>query len=95
MVAVYQWWPFAFCTRNYAFVAPQMFCKRKQKKHLQNMVIDSDLQKYESIRSVKLNKYPNDANLLDRVRDIRQNHWTMKYRPLWSTNSMRSLIVSD
>ena len=24
VVAAYQWWPFAFCTRNYAFVAPQI-----------------------------------------------------------------------
>ena len=38
---------------------------------------------YEVTRSVKLNKYPkHDANLLDRVRDIRQNHWTIKYRSL-------------
>ena len=22
VVAAYQWWPFAFCTRSYAFVAP-------------------------------------------------------------------------
>ena len=30
VVAAYQWWPFAFCTRNYAFVATQIwpFCKR-------------------------------------------------------------------
>ena len=38
---------------------------------------------YEVTRSVKLNKYPkHDANLSDRVRDIRQNHKTMKYRSL-------------
>ena len=37
VVAAYQWWPFAFCTRNYPFDATQIrpFCKRKQKKHLQ------------------------------------------------------------
>ena len=36
-----------------------------------------------------------DAYLLDRARDIKQNHWTMKYRSHWPTNSMKSLIVSD
>ena len=36
---------------------------------------------YEVTRSVKLNKYPkHDANLSDRIRDIRQNQLTMKYR---------------
>ena len=41
----------------------------------------SDLQKYEVIGSVRLNKYPKyDAFLFDRVGDIRQNNWTMKYR---------------
>ena len=44
---------------------------------------------------VKLNMYwTYDAYLLDRARDIRQNHWTMKYRSQWPTNSMRSLTVS-
>ena len=40
VVAAYQWWPFAFCTRNYAFVATQIWpvCKRKQKKHLQRKI---------------------------------------------------------
>ena len=36
-----------------------------------------------------------DAYLLDRSRDIRQNHWTMKYRSQWPTNRMRSLTGSD
>ena len=37
--------------------------------------------KYEVIGSVRLNKYPKyDAFLFDRVGDIRQNNWTMKYR---------------
>ena len=36
---------------------------------------------YEASRSVKLNKYLKyDAYLLDRARDIWQNHWTMHYR---------------
>ena len=36
--------------------------------------------KYEVSDSVRLNKYPkNDAFLVDRVGEIRQNHWTMKY----------------
>ena len=41
VVAVYQWWPFASCTRNYACVAPQirLFCKRKQMKHPQIRLI--------------------------------------------------------
>ena len=30
-----------------------------------------------------------------RARDTRQNHWTMKYRSQWPTNSMRSFTVSD
>ena len=34
VVAAYQWWLFAFCTRNYAFVAPQIrpFVKIKTKE---------------------------------------------------------------
>ena len=37
VVVAYQWWPFAFCTDNYVFVASQIrqFCKRKQKEPLQ------------------------------------------------------------
>ena len=32
VVTAYQWWPFAFCTCNYAFVESQIrpFCKKKQ-----------------------------------------------------------------
>ena len=34
----------------------------------------SDLQKYDVISNLKLNKYTKyDANLLDRTRDVRQN----------------------
>ena len=36
---------------------------------------------YEVTRSMKLNKNPKDnAYLLDRAREIRQNHWTVQYR---------------
>ena len=40
VVAAYQWWPFAFCTRNYVFVATQIWPadKRKQNKHLQRKI---------------------------------------------------------
>ena len=40
VVAAYKWWPFAFCTRNYAFVATQIWpvYQRKQKKHLQRKI---------------------------------------------------------
>ena len=34
VVAAYQWWPFAFCTRNYAFLAT-----RKQKEHYKEKLI--------------------------------------------------------
>ena len=37
----------------------------------------SDQQKHEVTRSVKLNKYPKYANLIDRDRDIMQNQWTI------------------
>ena len=38
----------------------------------------SDLQKYEVTRNAKQNKDPMyDAYLLDRTREIRQNHWTI------------------
>ena len=41
MVAAFQWCPFESCTRNYAYVAPQIrpFCKRKRKKHPQKRLI--------------------------------------------------------
>ena len=56
----------------------------------------SDLQKYEVTCSVELNKYSKyDAYLLNRARDARQNQWTMKNRSQWSTNSMKSLTLSD
>ena len=36
-----------------------------------------------------------DVFLLDIVRGIRQNIWTMIYKSQWPPNSMRSLTVSD
>ena len=41
VVAAYQWWPFAFCTGKYVFVASQIrqFCKRKQKESLQKRLV--------------------------------------------------------
>ena len=41
VVAAYQWWPFAFCTSNYVFVASQIrqFSKSKQKESLQKRLV--------------------------------------------------------
>ena len=50
--------------------------------------------KYEVTHSVKLNNYPKyDAYILDNPQNIRQNHWTMKCRSQWPTNSMKSVSV--
>ena len=41
VVVGYKWWPFAFCTGNYVFVASQIrqFRKRKQKESPQNRLV--------------------------------------------------------
>ena len=57
----------------------------------------SDLHKIQDhSHCVKLTKYAKyNAYLLDRARDIRQYHWTMKQRTQWLTNRIKLLKVSD
>ena len=64
----------------------QSIMQGKEKENLWIIIINYnighiDLQIYEVTRSAKQNKYPKcDACLLDRARDIRQNHWIITYR---------------
>ena len=56
MVAAYQWWPFAFCTGNYVFVASQNrhICKRKQKEYSCKRLVKFSVELEKSLTSNSL-----------------------------------------